>query len=340
MFRENLAEEIVKGQSMRASKGLRVSAARPYGYDLGENLAMSINEEEAHTVRQIFDLFNEGHNILTITGMLNDLGVSKKWHAVTVSRILSNPTYIGVNHWKRKGAIDGIYFENAHEAIIPEEVFQEAQDILLKRKEHFLSQSSTNFIFSTVVKCGVCGRSFSGRTRREKGRLQLDYRCSGKDRFGCKVGSIANSKLTALFLDFIDNFNLSSNEPQKILAGRDLSKERKRLEKMLSDSANVTKNYLRAFGTGKIEFDMFTELKTEEDKKCAEWSTELDVINQMSPSDKKTRKDIVALLDNLKSDWNRISELDRKMSISRIFKFLVIKRVEGNWKIVAFKTHD
>lgn len=340
MFRENLSQEIVKGQSIRASKGLRVSPSRPYGYDLGDNLTMTVNDEEAHTVRQIFGWFNEGHNLLTIAGKLNKAGTTKKFHQTTIGRIISNPTYVGVNHWKRKGAKDGVYFEGAHEPIISEEVFQEAQDILLKRKDHFLSQSSTNFVFSTVVKCGICGRSFCGRTRRENGRLSYDYRCAGKERFGCKVGSIADSKLTALFLDFINNFHLSSNEPQKILTGRDLSKERKKLEKLLSDSANVTKNYLRAYGSGKIEFDMFTELKAEEDKKCTDWNVELDEINQMSPSDKKTRKDIIALLDNLKSDWNRISDLNRKMAISKIFKFLVIRREEGKWRIVSFKTHD
>lgn len=340
MFRENLSQEIVKGQSVRASKGLRVSPSRPYGYDLGDNLVMTVNEEEAHTVRQIFEWFNEGYNLLTIAGKLNEAGVTKKFYQSTIGRIISNPTYVGVNHWKRKGSKDGVYFEGAHEPIISEEVFQAAQDILLKRKDHFLSQSSTNFVFSTVVKCGVCGKSFSGRTRREKGRVFFDYRCSGRDRFGCKVGSISNSKLTALFLEFIDKYSLQYNEPQKVIVGRDLSKDKKRLEKMLIDSANAKKNYLRAYGAGKIDFDLFTELATEEDKKQEGWNTELDSINQMSPSDKKTRKDLLKQMESLKTRWGIITDIERKMSISQLFKFLVIRREEGKWKIVAFKTYD
>lgn len=340
MFRENLSQEIIKGQSMRASKGLRVSPSRPYGYDLGDNLVMSVNEEEAHTVRQIFEWFNEGYNLMTIANKLNKMGATKKFHQITIKRIVSNPTYIGVNHWKRKGTKDGVYFEEAHEPIISEQVFHTAQDVLYKRKEHFLSQSMGDFCFSTVVKCGVCGRSIIGRTRRENGWEGKSYRCSGKDRFHCKVGSISEPKLTALFLDFISNYSIQTTEPQKIIAGRDLTKERKRLEKLVHDSANVKKNYLRAYGSGKIEFDLFTELAAEEDKKCEEWNVELDAINQISPSGKKTRKDILIQLDNLKSGWNGYSELERKMNISQIFKFLVIRPENRVWKIVAFKTHD
>jgi site-specific DNA recombinase len=340
MFRENLAQEIIKGQSMRASKGLRVSPSRPYGYDLGENLAMTINEEEAYLVRQIFQWFNAGYNLLTICKKINAMKITKKFHQITVQRIVSNPTYIGVNHWKRKGSKEGVYFERAHEPIISEDTFQTAQDILSKRKDHFLSQSMSDFCFSTVFKCGVCGRSFSGYTRRENGWEGKSYRCTGIVRHGCKVGSISEKKLTAIFLDFISNYSIKASEPQKILSGRDLAKDRKRLEKLLADSAAVKKNYLRAYGTGKIEFDIFTELAAEEDKKSEEWKTELDTINQMSPSGKKTRKDVLLQLENLKTNWDKDTVLERKMNISQIFKFLVIRPENGVWNIVAFKTHE
>lgn len=343
MFRENLSQEITKGQSVRASKGLRLSPSRPYGYDLGPNLAMTVNDQEAHTIRQIFDWFNEGYNILTIINKLD--GVGKMWYPITIRRILVNATYLGVAQWKSKSAAEGHYIEGAHEAIISEESYRAAQEIMGKRKDKYLTQSMGDFCFSTVVKCGLCGRSFVGRTRNEKQRngkmwKGKAYRCVGHIKENCKVGSISETKITELFLNFISDFSFNFVEPQKILAGRDIVKDKKKFEKLISESENARMNYSRAMGSGKMDFEMFSKLIDEENKKVETWKSELDNINLNTVSGKKTRKDVLSLLDRLKKDWNGMDELQKKMHISKLFKFIVINRVNREWIVMGYKLSD
>ena len=59
-----------------------------------------INEEEAETVRRIFELYKEGYGLtqirikLTQEGRKNSSG-QVKWHDSTLSKMLANPMYIG-----------------------------------------------------------------------------------------------------------------------------------------------------------------------------------------------------------------------------------------------------
>src|SRR5690242_20651217 len=76
--RERIAERSSMGQAARARKGLRNSPTRPYGYDINKDLALTVNEEEAEIVRQIFDWFLAGWGRIKIARSLNDQGIPAK----------------------------------------------------------------------------------------------------------------------------------------------------------------------------------------------------------------------------------------------------------------------
>jgi DNA invertase Pin-like site-specific DNA recombinase len=167
----------------------------PYGYIIKEKRFV-IDEAAAETVRRIFSLKISGLSNQSIGNMLNVGGIPcplehkltvresvpgqhfKKgekalWSSQSVRRILSNITYTGAlaqgktmspsyrdkRRFVREPS-EWSVFENAHEAIISETVFQIVAD-LLGRDSY--SADKENYIFSSFVFCGNCGNTLIHR---------------------------------------------------------------------------------------------------------------------------------------------------------------------------------
>lgn len=126
------------------------------GYGRDENGDLIIIEKEAKTVRLIYDLFLKDYGCRKIKKYLEDHGIKtvtgkEKWSTSTIDRILSNKKYIGRNvtpkthtpdfltgkQEENQGQIDTIIIENAHQAIISQEVFEAVQNLKgnIKNKE-------------------------------------------------------------------------------------------------------------------------------------------------------------------------------------------------------------
>jgi site-specific DNA recombinase len=351
-YRENLSEEVIKGQEQRAKNGLRNTASRPYGYEVGENLALSVNPVEAEHVRQIFEWYLAGHGIIKIATLLNKNGVPSPggsiWRDRNIGDILDNITYVGAVHWKRETDPEEkrIIVHDVHEPIISKETFELAQDLRTKKAEHHMNMSSYDFPYSTIVKCGECGRSYHGKI---KSRMKAHhkrtrfYRCSGRYRQDpCYAPDINEEVLTPLFLQFISNFHIQADDPEKTISNtKDAAKEKKRLEKLIAGSAQVKKNYSRAMGSGRMSYEEFCELVDEENKKLEQWQSELSQLEEVQPERKRTRKDILAVLQNLKEEWPHMTYEQQKQNIQRLFQFLVIKKYDRtDWRIVAYKVYE
>ncbi|QAT42327.1 recombinase family protein [Aminipila luticellarii] len=130
-----------------------------YGKDTNGNLV--IIEEEAKIVRLIYDLFLQGYGCRKIKKYLEDYGIKtvtgkEQWSTSTIDRILSNEKYIGRNitpkthtpdfltgkQEENQGQIDTIIIENAHQAIISQEVFEVVQNLKgnIKDKEVIINR--------------------------------------------------------------------------------------------------------------------------------------------------------------------------------------------------------
>jgi len=344
--REKIAERSSMGQVTRAKTGKRNTSAKPYGYNVGEGLSLSINEEEAEIVRDIFNMYVSGFGREKIARYLNGIPVPSPrgsiWFELIIGNILKNPVYKGATHYKRKQDAEEkrIVVPNMHEAIISPGMWDLAQTIRARRRDNDMNMSSYEFPFSTIVKCGECGRSYHGKlkSKNHPGTRTSNYRCSGKYRqMSCKASDIADSKLTVLFLDFIKKFKFDNEDASKPLDGVDVVKERKKLEKFIADSRTRRMNYTRAMADNKLKYEDFSTLSEEEDSKTAKWQQELDQFIQHIPSSQKTRKDILATMNNIHKDWDVMTVNERKINIQRMFHFLVIRKREGVWKIVAYK---
>lgn len=201
----NLSRRTKFGKRLNAEKG-RVPQ-QLYGYDRIDNFTLAINPEEARVVRKIFSLYNDqGLGCRTISLTLNRDGDRTKhgneWNPRGVRRVLVNPIYKGtlVNHkyevtdfltgkQVQIPAEDQFQHPRPEWAIVSPEVFRKTQQIMASRRnkcnsgEPFPnSRYSGRHIFSTLIKCAHCGRSFTRKSYTYV-NTRVYWRCSTNDQY-------------------------------------------------------------------------------------------------------------------------------------------------------------
>ena len=181
----NLSKRVKWGKRINAEKG-RVPRGL-FGYDRIDNFTLEINPMEADVVRRIFSLYTrQGLGCRCISQILNQNGDKTKfggnWDARGVRRVLMNPIYCGtlVNHkYEVQDFLTGKQIALPEEdhfrhnrpewAIVTSDVFQKAQRIRLERRATDTSLGNTErysgkHLFSTLIRCDHCGRSFCRKT--------------------------------------------------------------------------------------------------------------------------------------------------------------------------------
>ena len=201
----NLSKRVKWGKKINAEKG-RVPQ-RIFGYDRIDMYTLEINPEEAGIVRKIFCLYNEqGLGCRTISMTLNrDNDKTKygsEWNPRGVRRVLVNPLYCGilVNHkYEIKDFLTGkqvnipeeehFYHERPSWAIVTPKTFQRTQEIMESRRNKYDSgepfreaRYSSKHVFSTLIKCEHCGRSFTRKTYTYV-NTRVYWRCVTNDQY-------------------------------------------------------------------------------------------------------------------------------------------------------------
>ncbi len=211
----NTSKRVKFGKKMNAEKGRVPNIV--YGYDKipGDYFNLSINEEEAAVVRQIYKWYiQEGYGTARISGFLNERGLKTKrncqWSQNAVCRILTNELYTGkiingkqevtdflTGQRKEKDETDWMVVERPELRIIEPETFEQAQQTMQARGKAFRvdkERQSNKYLFSTLIKCKECGWSFR-RTVRTYKNTYVRWVCSGHN------GKGADSCPNAVALD-------------------------------------------------------------------------------------------------------------------------------------------
>ena len=195
----NTSKRIKFGKKMNAEKGRVPNIVFGYDKTIGDYFNLSINENEAKAIQQIFQWYTEeGYGGSKIANMLNERGIKTKrgnnWSQNSVCRILTNEIYTGkiingkeeiadflTGQRKEKDESEWLVTIRPELRIIEDEVFDKAQDILKGRHDSFKithERQSNKYLFSTLVKCKECGWSFR-RTVRTYKNTYVRWVCSG-----------------------------------------------------------------------------------------------------------------------------------------------------------------
>lgn len=179
----NLSHRVKFGKKINAKKG-RVPQ-RIFGYNRIDNFTLEINSKEAEIVRKIYHLYvDKGLGCRSISLELNRLGLKTKfdcdWNPQGVRRVLTNSIYCGEyvnNKYEIKDCLEGkqvrippeehLHHKRPEWVIVSREDFDRAQRLLDERRRNYdfdLPQKngrhSEKHLFSTLIKCEHCGRSF------------------------------------------------------------------------------------------------------------------------------------------------------------------------------------
>lgn len=269
----------------------------PFGYvkDPFVKNKYSIDEEAAGYVKKIFELYADGHGYKKTAKTLNQLGiptpsmvehqrrldkglvskvkVSYTWDGHAVQRIIKNDFYIGVLRLRKSKriGINGVQkrtdedehfvFEDAHEPIIPKELFNFVQDLNNKRSNDktYKGVRKHDNPYACLLECGECGRaltishyrddqviSYACRTYRDKG---VGY-CSAHSINKKELNVIIKDYLMlcrAALADMIESLDSIITEEVKKSSGNE-----NRL-KVLNANIETAKNELRAIMERKIK---------------------------------------------------------------------------------------
>jgi len=200
---QSLSQNVKLGLQYRYQQGkVQVNHKRFMGYTKDEDGNLIIVPGEAKIIKRIYREYLEGKSLAGIGRDLEKDGIltaagKPKWRPETLKKILSNEKYIGdallqktttvdfltKKRVKNEGHLPQYYVENSHEAIIPKELFLQAQEELHRRNNIYTGTDknkriySSKYALSTITFCGDCGDIYRRTYWNVHGRKEIVWRC-------------------------------------------------------------------------------------------------------------------------------------------------------------------
>ena len=332
------------------------------GYDKDENGELVINEQEAKTVRYIFNRYLEGVGYTTIAreleakGFLTGAG-NTKWHGSTVSGILQNEKYYGdllqqktftvdyLSHKRidNKGQKEKFLIKENHQPIISKELWLAVQ----KKREDKFAQTSGNdtnrerfaskYAFSGRLVCGNCGNTLKRRTWNAKTDAErIVWQCNdyiNKGKRSCDSKAVGDLTIKRAFVEVYNSILNDKSEffdtfiktiERIIKKGHDKTKYEKALKEIRQVDDKISK-LVQMKIDGELSADDF---KREYDNLNTYKEKFVDVRNQFVENEingsEKLRK-ISVIKEVIHTNSNPLTEFDDK-----IFKSIVDKVIIHN----------
>ena len=197
----------------RMQNGTYKIARPPYGFDIADG-NLTVNEEQAQIVNQIFNWYIGGCGLQKIADILNENNIpssqkQKKWTADIVKYILKNERYIGdavfqknyvtesLPHLKRRnyGEKPKYYVTGTNPQIVEKSVFEAVQRFLKERHKPY---SNNGHLLSGKIICAGCGATYKFKKCGEK----IYWTCRSHDKKAdlCENGRILESKIHGAFI--------------------------------------------------------------------------------------------------------------------------------------------
>lgn len=243
---ESLSANVKMGIKMKMKRGEMMGFNGCLGYDYhSEDKSITINQEEAEIVREIFDLYLRGYGAPTISKELTRLGRKNKkgkvkWTDSGVRGVISNEKYkgdlllgksftvdpISKRRLENMGEEEQYYIKEHHEPIISPEMWDAAQDIKKSRyRKNTMSVAGTRkkysrkFAFSSMCECGFCGKYLTRRAHNQTStQTKPVWKCRTSTNFG--IASCPHSKaIDEVIIEnaFLEMFHLLADNFDDVL---------------------------------------------------------------------------------------------------------------------------
>ena len=361
---ENISANTKKGIAMKMSRGEMVGFARALGYNYDpETKTINVNEEEAKIVRFIFDEYIHGAGARIISHKLEDMGAitaygSKRWQETTIIGIIRNEKYKGdlvqgktftvdpISHRRleNQGEVNKYVVKDHHEAIVSEEVWNKAQEILEKRSPSHSNplvdqvnrtKFSRRYTFSCMIQCGFCKSTLTRRVRNQSTKYkQVVWHCVAATKAGKKKCPQCKAIPESVIEDaFVESFNLLTDQKKDILEefwkrieetlhNGDLETTVKKCKTDLAGLEKKKKRLLDMRLENQIDMERYLEKDDELQKAIATKKAEISELENTEKTEKEMKRHIDGMRNYL-SDAKPLEKFDCQVFESIIEKIIV-----------------
>ncbi|MBS9529960.1 recombinase family protein [Wolbachia endosymbiont of Rhagoletis cerasi] len=183
--REMIVERVKNKIATSKEQGLWMGGNVPLGYDVKEK-ELIINEKEAKVIKHIFERYMELKSMAGLARELNSQGYRTKaksdiFKKATVRRIITNPVYMGkTRHYEKQ-------YEGKHEAIIEEEKWQKAQELI--KNQPYRGKKYEEALLKGMIRCRCCKVNMTLTYSKKENKRYRYYICNNHLR-GKDCGSI------------------------------------------------------------------------------------------------------------------------------------------------------
>lgn len=166
-YSDNLREEAMKGWAEKLAQGW-LPAPPPPGYKTVALNGKKVHQPDTSTRSLMLKAFEKylepQQSIESVSKEMELMGLTTKkgrpFSKSHVQRILTNPFYIGINHFNGKD------YPGAQEPIIPKEIFDRVQQKM--RRKLTCRYRTHNPVFKNIIRCSTCERMVTWQL--QKGR--------------------------------------------------------------------------------------------------------------------------------------------------------------------------
>lgn len=322
----------------------------PYGYKRVwlDKTPSLVPTDDAKTVKMIYDWYvNDGYGSYTIANKLNNLGLiapdGGQFTRSSVRAILSNPTYAGRIVWGRQKILrrrkpgdkykriyqpeeNWINVDGLHEAIVPLEQWQRAQQIRSTRSHPPTFKGILQNPYAGLIYCSNCGtaiqRQYSNKKYQER-LLCPTTGCCGSIKmqlFEERLLLKLNSALSDLKLQGAKkDDNATQNIVRQIIAAKKqintITNQRDKLHDFLEQGIYDIDTFMH-------RQDILIQKLNAAERELNELQSNLrDLGNRVDP------EEIVPTMENLLHNWDNLIPADKNSILKQLIKRIDYKRV-------------
>lgn len=215
-YSKNLARGVKRGMRENALKCMAVGGIVPTGYKVDRNTKKYvIDEPKAAIIKEIFDLYANGHAIVDICKICNSRGYrtsrNQPFTRNSMSTILKNRKYTGLY------VFEDIEIPGGMPQIVDQETFDKVQARMasgkkIKSRKH----GDVDFILTGKLFCGHCGNPMVGTSGTSKsGQTYYYYTCRIHGN-KCTKHNEKKDELEDFIIDYVVNHFLTRDNVESI----------------------------------------------------------------------------------------------------------------------------
>jgi DNA invertase Pin-like site-specific DNA recombinase len=265
-----------------------------------------IDTERAPLVVKAFELLRDGTSIGDVMRQITALGLrTRKGRLIpkqTFSRVVRNPFYAG---WITTGSTR---VRGAHDALIPDEVFEQVQARLKGHVPHEIERD--DFPLRGFVRCARCGKNLTAGKVTGRNQKYPRYWCWTK---GCRAVTVRAERLEGSFRTLLGiiqpEAHLLASLPTLAARSWEQRKERiatdaKSLARRLQDQTTLNERAIKAKLMGELTADDFTVMKASITAETQQIQAQIAALDSESSSMTALMQQTDEAVINFKKSWD------------------------------------